>query len=170
MKLANRWLLADLSNGNPSCARSLYTGMNPQILIPRNERILNMFVMLNPTTKASNANLISFAVFMNVLADRDTSRMHTKATIPVPNFPSIPQILLLRSLEKRVENMRERNTSMIPPSKVPLSMVSLPSHTSFTISKVMIIVPRNSTSKPIPLSVQSHGKGMIDSGARKRIR
>jgi hypothetical protein len=112
---------------------------------------------------------MSFAVLIKVLAQSDTNKIHTKAIIPVPNLPSIPHILLLRSLEKSVENIRERNTNIIPPSKTPFMTVSFPFHMSLIISITIIIVPKNSTNKPMPLSVQSQGKGIIDNGARKRI-
>jgi hypothetical protein len=126
--------------------------------------------MVKPVTNANNANLISLTFFINVLAQIHTKSIVTNTINPAPSLPSVPHILLLKSLEKIVDNSKDTNIAKIPPSSTLFKNVTFPSQIHLIISKLIMIVDSPRITRDILLSVQSQGKGIIARGTMNRIK
>ncbi len=144
--------------------------MKPHTFTPKNDKILRIFVIVKPITKAKSAYLTSLIFLINVRAHIHTSSIATKVINPDPSLPSAPQRLLLISLENSVDIIIDTKIARIPPSRILFKNVTLPSHINFINSKTTMIVDNPRIKSDIPLSVQSQGKGIIANGVINRIK
>lgn len=103
---------------------------------------------------------------MNVLEDIATKRTDMKSIKPPPNLPSIPHMLVEKSVENIVERSRDNKRRKNPISIVLFKMVNLPSQKSLITSRPKIIIEIERINKDIASSVQSQGKGKIANGKR----